>query len=636
MLVNLLSEKFPAEDATDGQYLYRSLGTFWTRIFRDKAMLKGYTLGMAEELIQSYYTLEEVIQQYSIKDIQLYAREKWKPLVIKKSEFNKAPFKFATDGAVFGIQPANDNYYGGQLFRFGFPKETIGNAVYSFTPKDKIVKFGGIANRLIDPSVFLIPGTDVALKDGTIYFNSNLFDNQYIPRAKLIGDLNTQATYIDDDGKSQEDEFIILWIYHAELDNNDLYNNFGTILDIHLPTSESYKSVLQAIFNLAVEGPTITALRTVFSVFANAPVIIEAEETVEDIYDDAHYNYVITDKNVYKIALDRELNSAIELNSVLYAGDPITHDVKIVDSTIDHAWWHTEITTNKIAFASHVFAANVKSQLFFENALREVYLDVTTKHTDSGPVTVRKLTFPVLGSPADVEAFQNYVNQEDSVTSEGVIKGNQSILIEKFQFNKNITASTVINPVDYVLSNFFKNNTLLLNLNFYSDSELQFFFSLLPTVRAYLPPHVYLIIYLKLNLTTDDLSTLNKGLNIPGFGDAVFSLDGSVRFTGARPGNPDTDPEYYKDYKNRIFCIAQGPYRNPVPPHEPHVNDQPLHTHDNLDEICVDNSANSNTDSGIRCGTMRTEIPEYVTLPGDTKRVRPSTREVPAILLIDF
>jgi hypothetical protein len=637
MLINLLSEKFPSGDATDGQYLYRSLGSFWTQIFQDKNVLRAYTLGMAEELIQSYYKLEEVINQYAIKDIPLYSRKKWQPLIIKKSDFNKTPFVFETDGAIFGVQPDTDNFYQGQVFRFGFPKGVSTAHVYSFTPKEKLVKFGAVANRLIDPSILLIPGSDVILKNGTLYFNTNLFDNTYIPRAKLIGDLNAPVVYVDDNGNTQQDEFIVLWLYHAELDADYLYANFGSVLNIHLPTEESYKTILQAIFNLAVEGPTITALRTAFSAFANAPTVIEAVETVEDIYPDNHYNYVITDKNVYKLALDRAVNTSIEIGGVLYAGDPITNDVKVVDSTIDHAWWHSEITTNKIAFASHVFAANVKRQLFFENAVRQVNLDVTTVYTETGPTTVRRLTFPVLGAPEDVASFQEYINQEDYLSSTGVkIKGNKNTIIDKLQFARNISASTPINPVDFVFNNLFKNNTLLLKLDFYTNSQLQLFFSLLPNVRQYLPSHVYLIIYLQLKLTSDDFGNLNKGLTIPGFDGDIFSVDGSVRLSGARPGDPTTDPEYYKDYKNRMFCVALGPYRNPVPPHEPSAYDEPLHTYNNLDELSANNAVDSNTQAGVRCGTMRTEIPEYITLPGDTQRVRPSTREIPAILLIDF
>ena len=102
MSVEFITKNYPANDVTDGQFLYRSLGSFWTYIFSDKNLLKGYTTGMAEELIQAYYTLTEVINQYSVKDVPILHKEKWYPLKIKKSEFNKTKFIFEPGGAVFG------------------------------------------------------------------------------------------------------------------------------------------------------------------------------------------------------------------------------------------------------------------------------------------------------------------------------------------------------------------------------------------------------------------------------------------------------------------------------------------------------------------------------------------------------
>jgi hypothetical protein len=74
---------YPTNTVTDGQFLYRSLGSFWTQLFTDKEALKGYTLGMAEEMVQSYYNLVEVVKQFSVKDIDVLHREKWKALLIK-------------------------------------------------------------------------------------------------------------------------------------------------------------------------------------------------------------------------------------------------------------------------------------------------------------------------------------------------------------------------------------------------------------------------------------------------------------------------------------------------------------------------------------------------------------------------
>lgn len=620
MTINFISSKYPAGDNTDGHQLYRSLGSFWTQIFQDRDTLQGYTLGMAEELIQSYYKLTEVLQQYSIKDIPLLHKEKWLPLVIKKSEFGKAPLKFEASGAVFGPQPSTDVLYANQLFRFGFPKELGSKAVFSFTPKIPLSGFGAIANKIIGASFVLLPGVDVVLKNSTLYFNLDLFANEYIPRAALINDLGIPETFQDSSGNVIADEFIILWVYQAELDNAEVYNNFGVLFGLNLPTSESYKTLLQAILNVAVAGPTITALNTVFAALADVPVILESRETIEDIYSDTTNTHIITDKNNYRLVLTQELSAVVIIGETLYAGDILSSSVKLVDAVIDPVWWRREIKTSKLGFASHVFAANVNNQLFFQNTLTRV------EYTDG------KLRFPVLGKSVDVEAFEAYINEPDRP---GYV-GRRSQLLSKLGIEPHTNGSLTINPVDFVFKNIFKNNTLLLKLDFAAGAPLSRFFALFPMLQKYLPPHVYVITYLNLTLAEDVLTDLNIALNIADYPAQVFSIDGSAAITGARPGDPDTDENYYKDYKNRMFCIATGPYRNPVYPHSPSVNpsvqDLPLHATANLDEL------HCNTElSGIVAGRLITEIPERVLIPGQggaTKR--PSTKDVPAILLIDF
>jgi hypothetical protein len=122
------------------------------------------------------------------------------------------------------------------------------------------------------------------------------------------------------------------------------------------------------------------------------------------------------------------------------------------------------------------------------------------------------------------------------------------------------------------------------------------------------------------------IGNLNTGVRIPEYPSQVFSSDGSNSLTGARPGTADTDPNYYKDYTNRMFCVAVGPYKSGQPLHADGTAkfDEVL----NLDELAAG--------TYIKAGTLRTEIPEYIIPPGESTPRRPSTREIPAILLIDF
>jgi hypothetical protein len=595
MSVSFLQNKFPTNDETDGRYLYRSLGSFWTQVFSDKNVLKGYTLGLAEELIQQYVNLAEVVRQYSIKDVDVLHTENWQPLIIKKSTYNKTYFTFEADGPVFGAQPETDRFYAGKLFRFGQPKETDARTIFSYTPDVKLRDFGVIANRIIAPSFFLVSGVDVVLDRGVLYFNKDIFQSSMLHKSKLIDESGNAITYRDSSGNIVEDEFVTLWVYKAKIDKNYLYDNFSAIFDIPLESTDNDKALLKAVMNLYVNGATVSSLTSFLAVTMRVPVIIEAEETVEQIYQDDLTRFVITDKNVYKFNSDIGLKDGISENSVLHAGDLLTDNVKLVDNVISRSWWLHELKTKKLAFTSHVFAANPKYQLFFENTLRLV-----TYSND-------RINFPVIGREEDVQAFQDYINLDE----------NRTFLLEKLNISPS-HASRPINPLDFVFENLFKNNTLLLSLNFNSEEHLAKFFAQLYLLLKHIPPHVYLLVYVNMSLKNDTLRSLNNGLAIDAYPGDKFSLDGSVPHSGARPGSKSSDDDYYKDYVNRMFCISLGPLRNNLP----------LHNTANLDIL--------NCNSHVVDGSIWTQIPLEVVPPGQQRSRIPTTREIQNILLIDF
>jgi len=404
------------------------------------------------------------------------------------------------------------------------------------------------------------------------------------------------ATYVDSDGTTNEDELIILWVYQAVIDNLELYNNFGSLLSINLPSSQSYKELLKNIINISVEGPTIKTLNTAVAALLDLPVIIESSEVVEELYGDSNYQYVITDKNVYRVQPQQELNRAVVVGGALVAGTQLTSGISIIDTVIDPRWWLNEIPTNKLALAGHVFAANTKNQLIFENKPTQItYVDGV-------------LNFPVIGRAADVASFREYLNRPEHLPD----------LLKKLTFTSGKDGAISVSPVDFLFANVFRNNVLLVKLEFYSSAQMGKFFELFPVLQPYLPPHVYILLYLTLQQPVEQLGELNFMQMLDSYPGDTFSCDGSDPSTGARPGTVSpitdlpTDPDYYKDLNNRLFCISAGPYRN----------GNPLHVPGNLDYLSINNAVHS---GGVQAGKLRTYIPENAT-----------TKEVPTILLIDF
>jgi hypothetical protein len=679
-----LSDNFPSKDYTDGEFLFKNLGTFWTQLFQDSETLRGYTLGMAEELIQSYLNLIEIINKYSIKDIDIYHREKWYPLIIRKSLFNGVPFVFEPDAAVFGPQPTEDRLYSEKVFRFGFPKESVENTLYTYDlTNDKVKKIGLISNKIINPTQILIPGVDYFLKNNILYFNSNIFENKKFNSVKLLGNLGEKVTYLHNN-VLLEDEIIVLWLYNTEIDNDDLYLNFGKLYDIKFNSSVWYKEFLKSFTNLRIESATIKALKLICAAIIDVPLILENNETVEDIYKDDKYSYVITNKNVYKLTLNQNISEAIQIGKTLHAGEFITDNILLLDSLILNNWWKTSIKTNKLAFPSHVFLINPEKQLLFSNDIELVYYIKGV------------LTFPILGQSEDVLSFQNYINlpknkldllkalnlfentpkiidneetivdivysaEQDifittdknyyrinrnrNISKEVIIgktlsKNTPIILMDSFENINNFTtinAPIAINPLDFVFKNIFKNNTVFLKISFTNDTQLKSFFNLINILKPYLPSHVYFLIHINLNFTEEIFDNLNKSLVIPDFKKVLFSSDGSISSlknisecktprVGGRPELLNSDAMYYKDYINRLFCVSLGPYKNNLP----------LHADENLENLAIDNTELRNNSPGIKCGLLRTEIPTTYTPAGESEARKPSTKEIQSILLIDF
>ncbi len=591
-----ISKKFPSGDFADGDRLYRSLGSFWTQVFQEQETLRGYTLGMAEELIQSYYDLVKTLNTYSVKDIPVLSLKRWQPLVIKRSSYNNVPFKFEPGGATFGLQPESDRFYAGKSFRFGFSKSSNNN-VFSFKPDFELRKFSLIADRIIGPTVIAMNGVDVIVDaSGVLYFNQNIFENENIPKAFVVGEDGAPAQYRDTSGNLVEDEMVILWLYHAESDEKLLADNFGKIIGFELSSSEGYKAMLRGIIDLFVSGATVNSLKNILAAFCGVSTVVHPVEIVEDVYSDGLYRYVVTDKEVYRFEITQSLLSDIRGGSKVYGGDILVDLVQYYDTVLSPSWWTKELEAKRIALSSHIFVGSYKHQLFFANNTSLATLNAEGK-----------IVFPVEGSDADVKEFHNYLNHPDNISGVKLALG----LI-------NPGNVAVVNPLNFVFQNFLKNNTGLIKFNFSSPEELSRFFSYLPVIREYLPPHVYLLFYINLNLPSEVYGSMNSRYTLPTFGNVPLSQDGSLP-NGQRPRLGENDPEYYKNYLERLFCISVSPKAE---------NDETLFHESNLDQVTLFSSGTPTPGQPrVIDGKVFTHIP--------TNQVVTS-RHIPTVLIIDF
>jgi hypothetical protein len=576
--------------------VYASLGSFWTQIFADREVLRGYTAGQTEELIQGYYRLIDAVNSLSIKHIPIYNTTKWQPLVIKKSKYARAPFKFFKDGAVFGSQPDSDRFYGKQTFKFGKPKEVSGG-VYSYAPEFSLKRFSAISERIVSPKHVLFSGVDVQMDaENVLYFNRDIFSSPDIPKSFVVDDQGNIATFTNAQGEIEEDSFIILWIYHAENDEENIYESFGKIFELYFESSEGYKKLLSSVFDLFIDGPTIFNIKAAMAAFAGVPIVINSKEVVEDLYEDNLNKYVVTDQQVYKFKTYQRFIAGLKVGQIVHAGDVLVDCVNYFDTVISPNWWDTEINSSKLGLSSHIFLGNYKHQLFFKNSTELVSYNESNE-----------LVFPVDGTAEDVQEFHRVLN------SPGRKEAICSAL--KLELPGNVA---VINPVDFIFKYFLKNCTGLIKLSFNSPEETAQFFDFLPVLRDYLPPHVYILFYINFNIPHESIQYLNSYYRLAKYPGVPLSADGSLS-NGMRPYIGSQDSNYYKEYTTRLFCVSESPKA---------FNSTPLHQDINLDSFYITPSGSG---SPGRPRVMEARVLTHVPSTGEV-----TNREIPSMLIIDF
>lgn len=494
---------YPTHTVTDPNYLYHSLGSFWIQVFNEQGTIKGYTMAQAEEIIQRYMDLVEVVRAYSVEDVPIYHTERWYPIIIQRSNFGHIPLLFESpsspDVARFGAQAATDPYYAYAIFKFGFPKTPI-SKVYTFDPADELAKFSVLTDRVINPSTVLVNEVDVKLNGKTLYFNKDLFTIDSIPKANLVTNDGTPQTFIDSNGAVLQDQIIILWAYNAQIDKGILFKNYGYLFDLKLKNDAFFKDVLKSVVNLYVDGPTIRTLRAVACAFLGVSTVQEKEEIIEELFDDALFHYIVTNKNTYTFDHYYSYLPEVQVGKTMYAGDQLVDAALYFDEVQSKSWWRNSLSpkvtipesknlnldTYKISkqypymvFPSHLFLGNYQDRLIFKNESDLITMDAEGN-----------IHFPVYGKTEDITTFHQQINK------------NKEAIAAALHLSSSVPAIT-LNPLDFLFTYFLKSNTALLKFNFSSLDQVRLFMSFYGVISDIMPKHVYMMFFFEFAFNTE-------------------------------------------------------------------------------------------------------------------------------------
>ena len=522
------SYKFPTKKETDPEVLYASLGSFWTQLFQEKGTIKGYTLGQSEELVQSYYNLIETINSYSADQVSVFHKEKWHAITIKKSEFNRVTLRFEQNEAVYGAQPADDVYYAAQVFKLGFPKNS-NLELFTYKLSADFNSCSVLANKVLNPSVIYINGTDFYIKNGIAFLNKNLFEQKDIIKYDLIDDDGSQVYFTDTNNKVIKDQVVVLWAYHAGIDKQALYDSFGYIFNLKLKNDQLYKDILSSLVKFYNNGATVAAIKNIAASLLGAKSVVQEEEVIEDIFEETNvdgsikFKHVTTDKTAYKFDPYYNILAHLAPGYKVYAGEQLVDAFEYYDHVQQPYWWKNKLSpkvsynNSNLAFGypgmhfpSFIFLGNYEGHLYFDNTLALMTYDYTGN-----------LKFPIVGSKHDIDEFNSQLN-----TRRIAGKLVKESITEKLNLKPGDTYP--LYPLDFLFDNFIKSNTAALKVNFKNSNDTKLFMDLFPTLKELLPKHVYLIVYIDFPIQQDVYNSLNNAFLIS---DRKANADGSDDLT---------------------------------------------------------------------------------------------------------
>ena len=390
--------------------LEQYINKFWIQVFKDSVFINKLLLGTEDTYDQQEMNIQTLNNALSRYTIDVFRPQKWLFVTYDEVQMN-------LDAMLFDQE---DVYFNG-LYDFG---DRLHN-FFTLPIHPSIKKIPFIMSSPVNPEVILQENVDymVNYDRNLIFFRDNPFIRGFEQRF---------LDSIDDPELG-----IGLWFYKVNQDYNDVNDIYAETIKLNVESSEYFKKIVNAIWDLRVEGGTIDNVNNLLISAVNADFIhtggrytrewVEGsrqwvqigdnvysapENTgiIPDVNDDIIDGQMIWDSVQIFTGLDTipyEAFPALHL-SQNFIGSEFTDGVMV--ENIEHPFpsQETLILTNigeyliqDISELAYTYLINKQVGFVFD-------LLVIDPNADYQAVTAR-WDLPFFGRPATVEAFKNYI-----------------------------------------------------------------------------------------------------------------------------------------------------------------------------------------------------------------------------------
>jgi len=343
-----VAEKYPLRDTTA---MHKESGSFWLRYFSDADRMRTMYASAAalNEDFDSNVSYDKTVT--SLASAEPVRKLSWAPVSVNVDDIVQSKITYGSGRS-----------YGDGLLYGDTQREWV--VEVPFKRVECLVDTPGLS------SIVLYEGIDFVSDESLLRFRF---------------DPSTLASYTNAEGT-----FILLWAYGYELDASDLYKRHGITLDFRQVSSARYRTMLYAMMQARIKGPTVESISTALCCAYGVP---QAEETstVEVVTD----SWIATDKEIIHYDLGQLVVSA---GDTVYPGQPMTDAIKI--GTLQEL---SGVLTEVGLGAEYL--AGAKSTVVFENTDKALSAVTGTESTS--------VSFDLGGDSADVAAVLSALNEND-------------------------------------------------------------------------------------------------------------------------------------------------------------------------------------------------------------------------------
>lgn len=492
---------FPRGDLTTGREILAALGSFWSRHFEDKAELLSHIKGSSIHAVQAYIDWLETLASVSRFSIPIFHRRQWYAIVIKESELNLGDASLLK----YGEGVIYDSTY-----RYGVAVANEFQAV----ELTEISNVSLILNRIVDPSLSWINGTDFFVENKLLLLRNNPFKNVKIPVNNI---LDTSGSVIDRE--------VVLWGFNTAEDWHHIYEHFGYAIRRKFDSSEDYRDFVNALWNGLVGGLNTQDFEWAVAAAAGLPVVKETREIVEAIIPyPGRKTAVVTDQHGYIYPADSV--ARVTVGTIVYSGQTLVDTIRTFDlanfddvtalikaERLDDAGRLTTLDTLTASssaanfspapvYLGHRSATKLKPSSEVEPLLFALLIDrsllgsgysgalsfrnvvgvIDESNKDSNGITIGKISHVGGGTP-DLDLFWNTAH------ANGIASGKTWLDL------LGVPKLAYANPAGWVIEHFLSNNTIVVALRYTKFGKTKLGLQLLELLRRVLAPEK-MVIYL--------------------------------------------------------------------------------------------------------------------------------------------